>query len=328
MGTSGEPAGWTLLAVDDDAVVLRQLRVTLRGAYEISATTDPLEAAAWLRAGRRFDVIVCDQQMPGMRGDELLELARQLDPCGGRIMLTGLSSEEAVVAAKNKGEIHGYVAKPWANEALRGCVRHVASLSALRGATSSPPSAGTGLPGNLEALLFGPRAIAMARPNLMRDIGVRSMVVQDARSACSTVAAGSRPPDLLVCDVDCAQPATVEHLGLLKAALPTVVLVMMFAPRSADHVMLGNLVNRVNPFKLLRNDAPDAEIAQALRSAALRARDIQLSPELAQVQSPQAPASGPPSTEATRLQARAQHWMAATVARFRRLLGTKPAAPA
>src|SRR5436189_5915366 len=58
-------------------------------------------------------VLMTDQRMPGEKGVQLLEKARQLRPKIIRILATAYSDIEAAVDAVNSGAIYKYVHKPW-----------------------------------------------------------------------------------------------------------------------------------------------------------------------------------------------------------------------
>ena len=51
--------------------------------------------------------------MPGMTGVELLAQSTKLQPQAMRILLTGYTDIESVIAAINSGQIYRYVTKPW-----------------------------------------------------------------------------------------------------------------------------------------------------------------------------------------------------------------------
>ena len=71
---------WSVLIVDDDAVVGKVIKRGLRGHTAV-VETDARVALRRLHEGERFDVVVCDANMPGLSGHELIASARQLyDP--------------------------------------------------------------------------------------------------------------------------------------------------------------------------------------------------------------------------------------------------------
>ncbi|MBN9527721.1 MAG: response regulator [Alphaproteobacteria bacterium] len=110
-----------LLAVDDEPDILTALGDLLDDRFRLIVTTSPEEALAI--AGREPDiaVIISDQRMPGLTGDEFLARARTLTDAEA-ILLTGYADLGAVVGALNRGGIVGYVTKPWDPDTLRSMV--------------------------------------------------------------------------------------------------------------------------------------------------------------------------------------------------------------
>ncbi len=58
-------------------------------------------------------VVVADQRMPGMSGNELLERVKASWPGVMRIIVTAYSDLEPILRAVNEGLVHRYVVKPW-----------------------------------------------------------------------------------------------------------------------------------------------------------------------------------------------------------------------
>lgn len=69
-----------LLIVDDESNLVVALTALLDGDYEVRAATSALEAAASVRAGARYDVILCDLMMNGMDGAEFHATLTRLAP--------------------------------------------------------------------------------------------------------------------------------------------------------------------------------------------------------------------------------------------------------
>ncbi len=61
----------TLLVVDDEPMLLNVLRKALSREYEVSITESPQAALDQVKAGARYDLILCDLMMPAMTGMEL-----------------------------------------------------------------------------------------------------------------------------------------------------------------------------------------------------------------------------------------------------------------
>jgi PAS domain S-box-containing protein len=68
-----------ILVVDDEPMILKSVRRTLE-PHEVVEFTSARKALAALRAGERFDVIVCDLMMPEMTGMELYQALLELAP--------------------------------------------------------------------------------------------------------------------------------------------------------------------------------------------------------------------------------------------------------
>jgi DNA-binding NtrC family response regulator len=100
----------TVLFVDDDPAILVTLpRMLRREPYQIVVAASAAQALEILQR-RTIDVVVSDQQMPGMRGTELLTRVRQLHPRTARIILTG---EPGRSAPQDLGcEVHRVLRKP------------------------------------------------------------------------------------------------------------------------------------------------------------------------------------------------------------------------
>ena len=80
-----------LLVVDDNPTLLYILARALAQAYRVVATTSAREALRRLRAGERFDLVLCDLVMPEMTGMALFRALGAVRPdVTGRILfLTG-----------------------------------------------------------------------------------------------------------------------------------------------------------------------------------------------------------------------------------------------
>ncbi|HEY8597042.1 MAG TPA: FAD-dependent oxidoreductase [Thermomicrobiales bacterium] len=113
----------TILAVDDDADVLRAIARDLQQRYgedyrvlRADSSAAALEALRELRLrDASVALIVADQRMPGLSGVEFLEeaLAPALFPDAKRVLLTAYSDTAAAIRAINVTRIDYYLVKPW-----------------------------------------------------------------------------------------------------------------------------------------------------------------------------------------------------------------------
>ncbi|MDZ4255801.1 MAG: EAL domain-containing protein [Sulfuritalea sp.] len=113
----------TLLIVDDEPGVLSALkRVLRRDGYEILAVGSAREGFDVL-ATHEVQVIISDQRMPEMNGSEFLSRVRELYPDTIRIVLSGYTDLDTIVAAVNHGAIYRFLTKPWDDDLLREHIR-------------------------------------------------------------------------------------------------------------------------------------------------------------------------------------------------------------
>jgi PAS domain S-box-containing protein len=114
----------TVLVVDDEPSIHDSIRDLLEENFEVIATGDP-HTALELLTQARFAVILADQRMPKLTGDQFLAKAQELSDAT-RILITGYADIDALIRAVNAGRIHTYVPKPWEPAQLRVTVRKAA----------------------------------------------------------------------------------------------------------------------------------------------------------------------------------------------------------
>jgi DNA-binding NarL/FixJ family response regulator len=101
-----------VLLVDDDEAVLSALQDALhREPYEVLTTRSGEEALSLLKR-TPVDVVVSDEEMPGITGSELLAVVRDKHPETTRLLLTGRATLDSAIRAINEGQVYQYVTKP------------------------------------------------------------------------------------------------------------------------------------------------------------------------------------------------------------------------
>src|SRR5919106_4460905 len=101
-----------ILIVDDDELVRDGLTRLLEGnGYRCASAEDAPGARQMLRSAS-FDLVLCDIQMPGPSGMELLEQIGAELPDTAAVMVTGTDDTEVVRQALTLGA-YGYVVKPF-----------------------------------------------------------------------------------------------------------------------------------------------------------------------------------------------------------------------
>ncbi|MCH8148467.1 MAG: response regulator [Planctomycetes bacterium] len=102
----------TVLLLDDEPNVLDGLtRVLRKESYKI-LTANSAEEAARLLQDNEIDLIVSDEEMPGMSGTEFLGRVAQDYPDIVRIVLTGHPTLPAALRAINEGKVYQFLTKP------------------------------------------------------------------------------------------------------------------------------------------------------------------------------------------------------------------------
>lgn len=115
-----------VICVDDEKIILDSLqeqvinRVGDRFECEVAQSGEEgLELIEeLLDENKQIAVIISDQLMPSMKGDEFLIAAHKRVPDAYKILLTGQATLDAVRNAINHARLYRYVMKPWREEDL------------------------------------------------------------------------------------------------------------------------------------------------------------------------------------------------------------------
>jgi two-component system response regulator HupR/HoxA len=127
-----EPALPAVLVVDDESRSLDAIRRTLDEDFTVFTATDTA-AARELLERHEIAVILCDQRMPGQTGVQFLKEVRERWPDAVRIVISGYTDSEDIIAGVNEAGIHQYILKPWVPDHLLASVRGAAEARALQG---------------------------------------------------------------------------------------------------------------------------------------------------------------------------------------------------
>lgn len=271
-----------LLLVDDEERILRSLSMLFRGRYELMVTTD-CGAALRAVASSRVHVVVSDQRMPQMRGAELLRQVRERSPQTMRILLTGYSELDAVVASVNEGEIFRFVTKPWDAAELSNTVRQAAEIAGSLFAADAPaPQPAVAAPDAAEAVLV-----------IDDDAEVYESVVHTlgglpgapapqaiwARSIDEALAALERHPvGVVVSEMAVRGENLGSLLKPLKAQRPEIVTIVL-TPFDDVSAFIG-LINQAQVYRLLPKPLRRGAFGMSLASALRHHRQLRGAPVL------------------------------------------------
>jgi len=129
-----------IVCVDDDQPVLNQLSTQLTRRFGASHLVECAESAEealglieeTLARGDEVHLVICDQVMPGMKGDRGVEVVHRRWPDVMKVLLTGQAGLESAVYAINNAGLHRYVEKPWETEDLGLAVQNLLDQYRLR----------------------------------------------------------------------------------------------------------------------------------------------------------------------------------------------------
>ena len=111
-----------ILYVDDERANRIVFEQAFGKTYRVKSVDSGAAALAVL-AERPIAVLVTDQRMPGMSGDELLTRFKVASPETIRIVVTAYSDVDPILRAVNDGLVARYIVKPWDRKELDQILR-------------------------------------------------------------------------------------------------------------------------------------------------------------------------------------------------------------
>lgn len=105
-----------ILFVDDDPKLRTSVERMLGARYDLVTAASGEEGLTALREDGPFAVIISDIKMPGMDGLEFLSRAREVDPYGIRMVLSGYTDLGNALSAVNSGNVFRIMSKPSSRE--------------------------------------------------------------------------------------------------------------------------------------------------------------------------------------------------------------------
>ncbi|MDD5390253.1 MAG: sigma-54 dependent transcriptional regulator [Gallionellaceae bacterium] len=121
----------TVLVIDDEVRSQEALRRTLEEDFEVFTASSAAQARA-LMEKESIQVVLTDQRMPEVSGVEFLKEVRQAWPDTVRIIISGYTDSEDIIAGINEAGIYQYLLKPWHPEQLLLTLKRAAELHRLQ----------------------------------------------------------------------------------------------------------------------------------------------------------------------------------------------------
>lgn len=154
-----------ILIVDDDENILSSYKRTLRSKFNITTSSDPMEAVKLFTKQESFAVVLSDFKMPGLDGNTFLAEVKKYSPNTVRLMLTGYADTNTAITAVNKGNIFRLLTKPCPNDLLVNTLNDALNQYAL--ITAEKELLQKTLKGSIKLLIdilsvFNPKAFSQA----------------------------------------------------------------------------------------------------------------------------------------------------------------------
>jgi signal transduction histidine kinase len=107
-----------IVYVDDERANRVVFEQSFVGEFRIKTAGSGTEALALLK-NEPVGVLVTDQRMPDMSGNDLLAAAKEGHPDVVRVVITAYSDLDPIIRAVNEGLVARYIIKPWVHEELK-----------------------------------------------------------------------------------------------------------------------------------------------------------------------------------------------------------------
>lgn len=120
-----------VLVVDDETHSLDAIRRNLEEDFTV-LTAISADEARKLLGQHEVSVILCDQRMPGTSGIKFLKEVREQWPDAVRIIISGYTDSQDIIAGINEAGIYQYIPKPWLPEHLLATVTNAAEARNLQ----------------------------------------------------------------------------------------------------------------------------------------------------------------------------------------------------
>jgi len=121
----------TVLVIDDEVRSQEAIRRTLDEEFSVLTASNAEEGRAMMER-ERVNVVLCDHRMPGVTGIDFLKEVRENWPDTVRMIISGYTDVEDIIAGINDAGIYQYILKPWHPESLLLNVRGAAQLFDLQ----------------------------------------------------------------------------------------------------------------------------------------------------------------------------------------------------
>lgn len=279
---------YKVLFVDDEPRVTSALKAIFRREYDVFIANSAKDALRLLKE-TQVDVLVSDQRMPEMLGNELLAKVSALYPQTMRILLTGFMDKQAIVNSINDGEVYRFINKPWNNDEMREVVAEAALASeipviplhttqATTRKNDTPTSEGVELssaqaPANQSQKPKGDQALLMMeqkkdiRHQIRKFCSDQEIMIYGTQNVSQAVAAATSRESIGVAVIELSEDtkSALQTINLLKQARPELITIALTDEYDAHTAV--DLINQGQVFKYLAKPLDIARFQNTLQNA-------------------------------------------------------------
>lgn len=119
-----------LFFIEESLSPTEQDQVLPKDAYEVYFFNDPLIALQTLVDIKPW-VIISDQQVKNLKGDEFLSLSRQISPFSIRVLRTSVTDERLLLDCIRKSQVNDFIKKPLSPELMKSRIEAAIELYLL-----------------------------------------------------------------------------------------------------------------------------------------------------------------------------------------------------
>jgi DNA-binding NtrC family response regulator len=273
---------YRILFVDDEPRVTSALKAIFRREYDVFVANSGAEALATL-ADEHVDVLVSDQRMPHMLGNELLAQVSKLYPQTMRILLTGFMDKKAIVDSINQGEVYRFVNKPWRNDEMREVVAEAALASEIPVVTINSPATNDARQGAAsesisQAKPIADQALLMMekqqdiRHQIRKFCSDQEIMIYSTQNIQQAVAAATSRDSIGVAIIELSDNSrnALHTINLLKRARPEVITIALTNEFDAHTAV--DLINQGQVFKYLAKPLDINDFQSTIENAFVRHR--------------------------------------------------------
>ena len=255
-GVEDEPPGRgeRILAVDDDPMLTRMLHAQLQSlGYHVQSTSSSQEALAIFQAApETFDLVITDQTMPEMTGEQLTQSLRQIRPDIPIILCTGFSHIINAESARAIG-VDAFCIKPLMRQNLsrtiQQAVAHRAAIAAAAGVCI--------------LLIDDDEQFRLMLRYMLESAGYT--VVETANGRDGVCRYRQTPTDVVITDLIMPEQEGAETIEILRRDKPEAKIIAISGGPRGGKMDCLEMAKHLGAQRILRKPFEREELLQALR---------------------------------------------------------------